>query len=341
MILMDRITSIVHGLPRLIQDVDVDTDLPVDCDVRDADGDQTSYPLPGESTPVALYVQYAKLAKLLSAILDQLYTTSHRRGGTEKIARLDRDLRVWHHIFISSIKASPFEMGDVDHGVLGITGQHSDQYAPRERIMIAWLESLANYAMVLIHRPALTFDSKSIQFRHSLNACLRSSTAIIQLMNAVWTFEQAPFIPPLGPSVLFQSVLMHVFYHCNTDSDVLSAISRRTDDVSNVISSAISTLKKIEYLYTEQTWPEQHLNNAVNHLLSICTILSDKTNATTGRVGLDQLNQPSFSTSASRDTSIVPSDPQIWNSSALENLNQFNVFDWEFGDISSYIIHDT
>ncbi|KAL4959557.1 Zn(II)2Cys6 transcription factor [Aspergillus stella-maris] len=89
----DRITSIVHGLPALISDIDVDNDMPTDCQLRSLEDTELIHPLPGQTTPIFSFNHYAAMGKKMSSILDSLYTTTQRRLGAAKIERLDRDMR--------------------------------------------------------------------------------------------------------------------------------------------------------------------------------------------------------------------------------------------------------
>ncbi|KAL2801802.1 hypothetical protein BJX63DRAFT_426514 [Aspergillus granulosus] len=75
----DRVTAIVHGLPSLISDADVDNELPTDCQLDDFTATELLYPLPGQMAPVSFFNQYAVLGHKMSSILDLLYTTTQRR----------------------------------------------------------------------------------------------------------------------------------------------------------------------------------------------------------------------------------------------------------------------
>ncbi|KAI2816563.1 transcriptional regulator family: Fungal Specific TF [Aspergillus niger] len=88
---------VVHGLPKLIQDDDVDTDLPIDTDLDDVTASDIPLPLPGETTSMATFILYVKLLRLFSSCLKSLYTTTKRRNGVAKITALDHELSVWHH----------------------------------------------------------------------------------------------------------------------------------------------------------------------------------------------------------------------------------------------------
>ncbi|KAJ5100058.1 hypothetical protein N7532_007059 [Penicillium argentinense] len=63
----DSMASLLHGLPSLINDVDVDNDMPMDCHLHDLDMEELSYPLPGERTAVFVFIQYVLLGEILSS----------------------------------------------------------------------------------------------------------------------------------------------------------------------------------------------------------------------------------------------------------------------------------
>lgn len=85
----------MFGLPRTVQHADVDVDLPINADFDDLHCEQLSYPLPGETTRVEPFIRYIQLSQLLSRCLQQMYTTTDRRGAVGKIQRLQRELDVW------------------------------------------------------------------------------------------------------------------------------------------------------------------------------------------------------------------------------------------------------
>lgn len=316
----------MHGLPKLIQDFDVDTDMPIDCDLRDINDQPIIHPLPAESTPVALYIHYVQLLKLVSKVLGQLYTTSSRRDGPDKIGRLDMALRVWHNGFTSSIKLSPFEIGDVSKGV---HDSQAGSYSTSESRMAVWLELMANFTMILIHRPALTFDSETQQFRDSLKACFRSSTAFLYLMEAVsrsvWEFS----IFPICPGPVFQCALVQVLYRSHLD------ITSETERIAgaedkNLVWRAIKILRHMDQQFSRSTTsaasrgllqgPIQLLQN-----LDRCITSSEDS------LGCDRVlfSSPDQTPSGSAPTIPAIGELDFWNTSALPLIDNFDSFDWD------------
>lgn len=232
----DRITSTVHGLPRLINDTDVDSEMPADCILEDIDAEHVSYPSPGETTPIAFFNQSVLLGMKLSIILEQMYTTTQRRDSVDKITRLDQKMRTWNQTFNALPQFTPFEIGETLHFIAGTSGQSW------KRLSTMWLQLLANLAMVLIHRPALTFPPETPEFAASLNTCINCSNVILNLLGdeefGVWLRS----VCPSGPHVVFQAALMHVYAFCNTPGTTIIAASDKMTAL-RAIAKAISLLK--------------------------------------------------------------------------------------------------
>lgn len=189
-------TAFTHGLPQLIQDDDVDVDYPVDCSLDVIDIEQLSFPLPGETTQVNSFIALVHLSLILASILEQLYTTTKRRHGGEKIGKLHNRLQAWNERF------RPLEP-DI----------HFDGYNDTAQV---WLAFLYHFAMLMIHRPGLTFDDETSQFRECLEHCQSACSEILRISFSPAGRGSILGIAPLGPSILFQSGLMDIHYHCYT-----------------------------------------------------------------------------------------------------------------------------
>ncbi|KAI1747692.1 hypothetical protein F4782DRAFT_543308 [Xylaria castorea] len=160
--IFDKMTAISQGLPMLIHDNDVDIDYPIDCDLSSGNSPDISLPLPGESTPVNDFIAFVHLSRILSAILDQLYTTTSRRNGPVKIAKLRSELLGWNRRFVGQLG------GHIDgNGLLKpVITPHSNPHDESPSQLL--LPSLSNMAVMLIHRPGLTFAETTPEFHESL-----------------------------------------------------------------------------------------------------------------------------------------------------------------------------
>ncbi|PWY77873.1 hypothetical protein BO83DRAFT_334347 [Aspergillus eucalypticola CBS 122712] len=202
---VDVACSIVHGLPKMIQDDDVDTDLPVDTDLDDVAATDIPLPLPGETTSTATFNLYVKLLKIFSSCLKSLYTTTKRRNGVAKITALDHELSVWRH---SVVQFQGNEMKDHDDGLPDTLHMNSAD----QTFEILFLHFLGNVAVVLIHQPALTFDPKHPQFLKSLSRCVRAALNILSMLGSSHDDRRLHCLFPNKSSIVFQSTLL-CFYH--------------------------------------------------------------------------------------------------------------------------------
>ncbi|KAL4936802.1 fungal-specific transcription factor domain-containing protein [Aspergillus oleicola] len=223
--IFDRITSIVHGLPTLISDTDVDNDMPTDCQFRCFEDTELIHLLPGQTTPVFFFNHYVAIGKKLSHVLDVLYTTTQRRQGAAKIERLDWDMRVWSQNF------------DADENIPDSIQVHVGSPDSGCGKIIFWLRVLTHLSMVLIHRPGLTFDESTPEFATCLTACATSSSVIIHLLD-VSELGTACFrsLLPIGPGTIFHCALTLAF----SQSAAIPAVHESVD----AISKAIDILEK-------------------------------------------------------------------------------------------------
>jgi hypothetical protein len=325
----------------LIQDTDVDNDLPIDCELEDLGSAGLSHPLPGEPTPVFIYIRFIQLSKIISMILSLLYTTTQRREGEEKIVNLDRELRGWSQNLNSALHLSS-SLENVDKA---LPKPRLQRFLDTEKLMIAWLDIMANYALVLIHRPALTFDQSTPCFRESLNVAVKATSAILWLSSASAFHRKALDCAPFGPAVVFQSALMQIFNSCLGEFGALSAdtvLAQRTvreairllQDMlersgANIISqkkslgSAISLLSTLsaEFLGSEE--PTKDLS------------LESHSFSTTFRGQAQNLGSTTAWISPPPFPGVEQGDLDYWNTSALESLNHLDMFstDWDVVDI--------
>ncbi|GLA65310.1 hypothetical protein AtubIFM54640_007060 [Aspergillus tubingensis] len=189
----------------MIQDDDVDTDLPVDTDLDDVAATDIPLPLPGETTSMATFILYVKLLRIFSSCLKSLYTTTKRRNGVAKITALDHELSVWRH---SVVQFQGNEMKDHDDGLPDTLHMNSAD----QSFETLFLHFLGNVAVVLIHQPALTFDPKHPQFTKSLSRCVRAALNILSMLGSSHDNQRLHCLFPNKSSIVFQSALL-CFYH--------------------------------------------------------------------------------------------------------------------------------
>ncbi|KAI1308933.1 fungal-specific transcription factor domain-containing protein [Xylaria venustula] len=248
--IFDKMTAIIHGLPTLIHDNDVDIDYPLDCDLGHGDSPNIALPLPGESTPVNDFIAFIHLGRILSTILDQLYTTTSRRNGPEKIVNLRNELLGWNQKFVGQLDGRI----DSDGLLRPRTGHHRDLHDdPLSRVL---LPSLSNMAIILIHRPGLTFSETTPEFHESLRWCAYSSSAIIEDAFTVYSNPRMCRIvcPPL-PNIIFQSAMLHIFlWFQRSPQDKIFGTSRNSS--LDKVRMAADILSKRPFADSlEDSWP--------------------------------------------------------------------------------------
>ncbi|RWA12355.1 hypothetical protein EKO27_g2752 [Xylaria grammica] len=225
---MPRINGILahHGLPRLIHDNDVDIDYPLDCDLDNGGSSLISLPLPGETTPVNDFIAFIHLGRILSAILDQLYTTTSRRNGPERMVKLRGELLGWNQRFAGQLG------GQIDsNGLLRpLVSGHDNP-------------------------PGLTFAETTPEFSESLKWSAFSSSLIIDCASIIASGSlHCRIVFPPVPNVIFQSAMMHVFLWCQRpDQRDFFGISRNSSVVQ--IRLAIDIFSKRPFMNsTEDGW---------------------------------------------------------------------------------------
>ncbi|CAH0002547.1 unnamed protein product, partial [Clonostachys byssicola] len=225
---LDVMSSAHHGIPRLIRDQDVDTDLPTRVDHDLLSRSHVSFPLPGEATQVDSAMLLFKLARIIGDTLEKLYSTTRRRGGVAKITRLQAELDAWEHSLPSESDA---EMADPGTG-----DPKNDTQAPAiSSFCLAFLRATLCVATAHVHRPALAFTTVNPQFQLSLKACTRAASNLIQIISNTFQsfdaqlgFDQANhptnkhveplviiLLYPIGAHMVWQAGLTILFAHWN------------------------------------------------------------------------------------------------------------------------------
>ncbi|CAH0045297.1 unnamed protein product [Clonostachys solani] len=225
---LDVMSSAHHGIPRLIRDQDVDTDLPTRVDHDLLSRSHVSFPLPGEATQVDSAILLFKLARIIGDTLEKLYSTTRRRGGVAKITRLQAELDAWEHSLPSESDAEMAEPGTGD-------AKNDTQALAISSFCLAFLRATLCVATAHIHRPALAFTTVNPQFQLSLKACTRAASNLIQIIlntfkgfDAQLGFDQANhptnkhveplviiLLYPIGAHMVWQAGLTILFARWN------------------------------------------------------------------------------------------------------------------------------
>ncbi|KAH8424385.1 Zn(II)2Cys6 transcription factor [Aspergillus melleus] len=242
---LDVHSSTIYGLPRTVQLADTDTDLPINTDYDDLYCDQLSYPLPGETTNVEPFLHHVLLTQILSRCLEQMYTTTNRRGGVAKIHRLQREIEVWKQNVQSALPGLALIQQEV-HAKRDNIHNSSTAILSSQQLDFSslWLYILGELTVMLIHRPALTFGPQEPQFVDSLQSCVESATNLVLAFEYAQSEYLITRLWPLGYHFIFQSGLMLLYDRWFED---LARPPRAATNMSNLaplICTTVNVLTK-------------------------------------------------------------------------------------------------
>ncbi|KAI8662461.1 Fungal-trans domain-containing protein [Fusarium sp. Ph1] len=254
---LDAFSSAYHGMPRLIRDQDVDTDLPTSVDHDLLSRTHVEFPLPGERSQVDTAISLFKLARIIGRTLEDLYTTTRRRGGVSKIAHLQAELNMWERVVLEPEMDPELATPVVNMSLEAI-----------------FLRVAHCVATIHVHRPALSFTVADAQFVPSLKACGQASATLVRLLSAGLAMMGADsqgaeypandwpesllvtLLYPNGIHMLWQSGLTILFagwkgYPVTVDQDesliqscieALRQLHTHTDDVGNHVAQCAEVL---------------------------------------------------------------------------------------------------
>ena len=311
-------TSLCHGLPALINDADVDNDLPSDCSLHGLEAADILYPFPGESTGVSVFIQYVRIGRILSRVREKLYTTTKRRNGAIKIKDLAFDLRMWAQDLRSN--GIYFDVGSLSETASG----------PVKRDIAGsnmWLQMLGNVAMVLINRPGLSFDDTTAEFAGCLLANAQSSGANLVLLEESRPPLWLRNLSMVSPGMVFQSALMHVYFQCYSPTIQLQGVPSLEASL-HMVSHGISILERDNAMLnppaTSAPRPGSHesLSEVIEVLKLLQALLIQRRQLTANPVTL-------LETTPFQSESAMLSE-QDWGTDALETLNYFSATDWAY-----------
>lgn len=283
--------------------------MPTDCRLHDLNDTELLHPLPGQTTPVFYFNHFVTVGKKLSSILHNLYTTTQRRQGGIKIERLDRDMRVW------SQNLDAIE----DAGT---------------NLMVFWLRLLAHLAMVLIHRPGLTFAENTPEFGACLNTCVRSSTEILHLLGGTGS-DTTPYfhsLCPVGPGLVFQCALMHVYCQCKLKilSNLGASDFPSLQESMGAICNAVEILERYSQralLYPPGNFQHNSINATIKTLKDVALALQ----------------QSNHGPEMPAEETWLPETPSLsFGGNSLYDLNYMTAMDWAqdisdtFGDLPGF-----
>jgi hypothetical protein len=194
--------STYHGLPRTLRDQDIDTDMPASVSHDQITTEKIAFPLPGEASEMDSALLFFRLAKIMGATLESLYTTTRRRGGVQKIARLQGELDLWTRDVDSYRQSNAADDDRKDYPLQG-------------KVFLRYI----HYIVVLhVHRPALTFDKSHPQFQDSLRRSATAAEHILDILTTKQIDELGVLVYPSGLHVIWQAALLLLYNSWISDS---------------------------------------------------------------------------------------------------------------------------
>jgi hypothetical protein len=213
------LTAINYGLPKIINDSDVDVLAPTDCDFDNMLTTQLPVPLPGETTQSATFIALVKLHKIMQQAIQLLFTTTERRDGERKIDHLERQIRVWRY----------------ENAHLTENNEFSAHH----------LDSLSHFCMLLVHQPGLTMDENSEQIDRSMHASVESSLGVLHVLTKAKHERLIFYLQPGATRMVLQSAMMCLYFAWHKQSTDLPAddgSTAQTYSLDSAVEMACSLL---------------------------------------------------------------------------------------------------
>ncbi|GKU20071.1 unnamed protein product [Fusarium langsethiae] len=254
---LDAFSSAYHGMPRLIRDQDVDTDLPTSVDHDLLYQTHVEFPLPGERSQVDTAISLFKLARIIGRTLENLYTTTRRRGGIAKIRRLQAELSMWERVVFEP----------------EIDAEFTTPVASRT-FELLFLKVAHCVVTIHLHRPALSFTTAHSQYVSSLKACGQASATLVGLLNSgLSALGNNPTINSMMPGDCPESLLVTLLYpngiHMLWQAGLTILFSRwkgypvESDQDESIIQSCIEALRQF-HKHTDDV--EDHISQCADVL---------------------------------------------------------------------------
>ena len=158
-----RSLEALSGLPRLLHEIDLDVEEPLDVDDEYLTATKCLPTLPGIRSKMSSFILICRLSRILSRTLDTLYTTTKRAHATSRIKEMSRIC--CNHLL------SQWQATQREH-------RAQIQHAPsREQSRLVAMASLNEG---LLYRPGLALAKDTPLFKLSLDICADSAASMIE-----------------------------------------------------------------------------------------------------------------------------------------------------------------
>ncbi|KAI7512522.1 hypothetical protein KC347_g2405 [Hortaea werneckii] len=238
--------SSLQGLPRALHEADITIAEPSDIDDEHLTPTEILNHVPAR-TKIHRFVTMCRLCRILSRVMDVLYTHNKRKQASTRIEQMNR--LCCEHL-LDQLDFSYTEIPD--------DLPEADAQNPAEQAILASYANeqlLYQYIRWLIHRPGLAFGRSEPQFA----ACLQTATdAACKLLNTANTYKEVvAFIkctPGAHPLTLFVAALTPLFrtYLIRSKGGSINAMPAAGDEDHQACRHAINVLRHAQWDYADQ-----------------------------------------------------------------------------------------
>lgn len=203
------------GLPKLFKEEDINAELPADVDDENVSEHGLQSTLPGEATRLSSALALFRSSRILSKVLDDVYTTSSPRDvPIQKLGALNEELDGWLTSLPVHLRLQ-FAQDKPSHHVIGSRSPFLvSESSVREKNHCSCLQSLVyHYIRTLIFRPAAG-SGRGKKASSAIVALAQSSKRIVQIfqlleerrMSFSFCLKKDELLVFAGFGLLYQSI---------------------------------------------------------------------------------------------------------------------------------------
>lgn len=230
-------SSSLAGIPRALHEADITIAEPNDVDDDKLTSTGVSESLPGESK-IHRFISVCRLARILSRVLDVLYTTKRRKQASTKIEQMNR--LCCDHL----LESLDFSANEVPEDVPDPNAEGVEDLA----IMASYAneQMLFHYVRWLIHRPGLSLPHQQVSFGSCLQTATEAASSMLKLAD---TYQRVvPYIrlnPAAHPMTLFIASLTPLYRTAlhKSQPHVTNTRDYNNDEDEEAIQHGLNTLR--------------------------------------------------------------------------------------------------
>ncbi|GAB7358464.1 hypothetical protein MBLNU230_g2528t1 [Neophaeotheca triangularis] len=182
-------SSALSGIPRALHEADITIAEPSDVDDDQLTSTSVTESLPGESK-IHRFISVCRLARILSRVLDVLYTTRRRKQASTKIEQMNR--LCCDHL----LESLDFSADEVPEDVPDPNAEGLEELATMASY--ANEQMLFHYVRWLIHRPGLSLPQQQVNFGSCLQTATEAASSMLKLSD---TYQRSLGYIRMNPAV--------------------------------------------------------------------------------------------------------------------------------------------